>query len=109
MIEDLVAQIETRFAELGQQMTDPAVISDRERYAEVGRAYSQLESAANLAAQWRLAQDDASGAEELLSEGEDPELREMLIAARERIETLEEEIRLAMVEQDPNDAKNVIV
>jgi len=109
MIEDLVKQIETRFAELGQQMTDPAVISDRERYAAVGRAYSQLESAAKLAAEWRLAQDDASGAEELLSESEDSELREMLSVARERIETLEEEIRLAMVEQDPNDEKNVIV
>ena len=33
MIEDLVEQIETRFAELGEQMTDPEVISDRERYA----------------------------------------------------------------------------
>jgi peptide chain release factor 1 len=109
MIEDLVSQIETRFAELGVQMTDPAVIGNRERYAEVGRAYRQLESAANLATQWRLAQDDASGAEELLSESEDAELREMLSSARERIETLEEEIRLAMVEQDPNDEKNVIV
>ena len=36
MIEDLVKQIEARFAELGAQMTDPDVISDRERYAEVG-------------------------------------------------------------------------
>ena len=58
MIEDLVEQMETRFAELGAQLTDPEVISDRERYAEVGRAYSQLEPAAKLAAQWRRAQDD---------------------------------------------------
>jgi peptide chain release factor 1 len=110
MIEDLIEQIETRFAELGAQMTDPEVISDRERYAEVGRGYSQLEPAAKLAALWRRAQDDASGAEELLSEdGEDPEVREMLASARERIEELEEEIRVAMVERDPNDEKNVIV
>ncbi|HWX45840.1 MAG TPA: peptide chain release factor 1 [Solirubrobacteraceae bacterium] len=110
MIEDLVEQIEARFAELGEQLTDPAVIGNRERYAEVGRAYSQLEPAAKLAAEWRLAQDDAAGAEELLSEsGEDPELRELLNGARERIEDLEEEIRLAMVEHDPNDEKNVIV
>ena len=79
MIEDLVKQIETRFAELGEQMTDPEVISDRERYAEVGRAYSQLEPAAKLAAQWREAQDTAGGAEELLSEeGEDSEMRDEL-------------------------------
>ncbi len=110
MIEDLVEQIETRFAELGEQMTDPEVISDRERYAAVGRAYSQLEPAAKLAVQWRLAQDDAAGAEELLSEmGEDAEMREELAEARARIEQLEEEIRLAMIERDPNDEHNVIV
>jgi len=110
MIEDLVAQMESRFAELGSQLTDPEVISDRERYAQVGRAYSQLEPAAKLAVQWRHAQDDATGAEELLAEGgEDPEMREELSAARARIEELEEEIRLALVERDPNDDKNVIV
>ena len=110
MIEDLVKQIETRFAELGEQMTDAEVISDRERYAEVGRAYSQLEPAAKLAAQWREVQDTATGAEELLSEeGEDSELRDELSRARERIEELEEQIRMAMVERDPNDEKSVIV
>ncbi|HEY1456890.1 MAG TPA: peptide chain release factor 1 [Solirubrobacteraceae bacterium] len=110
MIEDLVEQIETRFKELGEQITDPEVIGDRERYAEVGRAYRQLEAAAELAAQWRLAQDDAAGAQELLAEvGEDPELRSELSGARERIERLEEELRLAMVQRDPNDEKNVIV
>ncbi|HEX3434116.1 MAG TPA: peptide chain release factor 1 [Solirubrobacteraceae bacterium] len=110
MIEDLVKQIETRFAELGEQMTDPEVISDRERYAEVGRAYRQLEPAAKLAAQWREAQSTADGAEELLAEeGEDSELRDELTRARERIEEVEEEIRMAMVERDPNDDKSVIV
>ena len=39
MIEDLVEQIETRFAELGEQMTDPEVISDRERYAAAGSSW----------------------------------------------------------------------
>jgi peptide chain release factor 1 len=110
MIEALVEQIETRFAELGEQMSDPEVIGDRERYAAAGRAYSQLEPAAKIAAEWRRAMDDAAGAEEMLSEdGEDPELREMLDGARERIEALEEEIRIAMIERDPNDEKNVIV
>jgi peptide chain release factor 1 len=110
MIEDLIEQIEARFAELGEQMTEPEVINDRERYAEVGRAYRQLQPAAELAEQWRRARDDAAGAEELLSEdGEDPEMREMLSSSRERIEELEEQIRFAMVERDPNDEKNVIV
>ena len=102
-------QIEARFADLERQVVDPEVIGDRQRYAEVGREYRRLQPAAELAAQWRRAVDDAAGARELLEEGEDPEVREMLAAAEARIEELEEEIRLAMVERDPNDDKNVIV
>jgi peptide chain release factor 1 len=110
MIEKLVEQIEGRFAELSEQMSDPEVISDRERYAEVGRAYSNLEPAAELAREWRTASSDAAGAREMLSEdGEDTEIRTMLEQAQERLEALDEEIRLAMVEPDPNDDKNVIV
>jgi peptide chain release factor 1 len=110
MIEKLVEQIEARFAELSRAMTDPEVIGDRRRYAEVGREYRQLEPAAKLAEEWRRSVDDAAGAQELLAEdGDDPELRELLASARERIAELEEEIRLAMVERDPGDDKNVIV
>ena len=91
-------------------MADPDVIGDRVRLAEAGRAYRDLEPAAKLAEQWRRAADDAAGAEELLEEGaDDPELRQMLETARRRMEELEEEIRLAMLERDPNDDKNVIV
>ena len=109
MIESLVEQIEARFTEAQAQMSDPEVISDRQRYADAGRAFNQLAPAAKLADQWRLAVNDAEGAEELLAEGEDPEMRAELNDARERIERLAEEIRLAMVERDPNDDKNVIV
>jgi len=50
------------------------------------------------------------GAQELLDEGgEDAEMREEVATARARLEELAEEIRLAMVEHDPNDDKNVIV
>ena len=109
MIESLVEQIESRFAELSRAMTDPEVIGDRQRYAEVGREYARLEGPAKLAEQWRRAADDAAGAQELLDEGEDPEVREMLATARRRLEELDEEIRLAMVERDPADDKDVIV
>ena len=110
LIEGLVEQVERRFAELSEQIVDPAVICDRSRYAEVGREYRRLEQAARLAAEWRRTRDDAAGAQELLAEGGDEaELREMLDAARARQEELEEELRLAMVERDPNDDKDVIV
>src|SRR5690242_9871638 len=110
MIEQLVEQIEARFADVQREMTDPEVISDRQRYADAGRQFRALEPAAKLAEEWRRATDDAAGAEELLAEdGDDAEVREMLGAARERLGELEEEIRIAMVERDPNDDKDVII
>ena len=110
MIEQLVDQIESRFAELSEQMSDPAVIGDRERYAEVGRAWRALASAHELALEHRQARSDAASARELLDEeGDDAGLRAELEAAEARLAELDEEIRLAMVERDPNDDKNVIV
>jgi peptide chain release factor 1 len=109
MIESLVEQIESRFSELEELMSDPAVIGDRSRYAEVGREYHELEPARKLVAEYRTLKDDFEGAKELLAEGEDAELRKVVEEAPGRLEELEEEIRLAMVERDPNDAKNVIV
>ena len=110
MIEQLVSQIESRFEELSRQMSDPAVIADRERYAQVGRDYRSLEHAHLLAREYRQAASDAAGARELLSEdGEDGELRALLESSDVRVHELDEEIRLAMVEPDPNDDKNVIV
>jgi peptide chain release factor 1 len=110
VIQQLVDQIESRFDELSRQMSDPEVIGDRKRYAEVGRQYRALEPAHELAVEYRRLVDDAEGARELIAEdGDDPELREMLRSSEERLGELEEEIRLAMVEPDPNDDKNVIV
>jgi len=110
VIERLVEQIEGRFAELERQMSDPEVIADRERYAAVGREYRDLEAASELAARWRQLRGDLEGAEEMLAEdGDDAELRELVAAAPGQLRELEDELRLAMVERDPNDSKNVII
>ncbi|MGZ4167546.1 MAG: peptide chain release factor 1 [Solirubrobacteraceae bacterium] len=110
MIDELVNQLETRFGELEGELADPAVIADRERFAAASRAYRELEPAAKLASEYRRAADAVEGARELLAEdGDDAELRALMESSRERMETLEDEIRLAMVERDPNDDKNVIV
>ncbi len=110
MIEQLATQILDRFDALEHDLADPAVIGDRERFTAASRAYRELEPAARLALEYRRAADDLAGARELLAEdGEDLELRELLDSSRARLGELEEEIRLATVERDPSDDKNVIV
>jgi peptide chain release factor 1 len=110
MIDQLVDQIEERFGQLQAELSDPVVIRDRARFTALSRSYREPEPAARLASEYRRVADDYAGARELLAkDGDDPELRELLESSRERLQSLEEEIRLAMVERDHNDDKNVIV
>jgi peptide chain release factor 1 len=76
----------------------------------VGREYRDLEPAHQLAREYVQLRDDLEGAKELLAEdGDDPELRGLVAEAPGRLEQLAERIRLATVERDPNDSKNVLL
>ena len=116
VIERLIEQIEQRYDELTEQLADPDVMADRSRYTELARSHRELSAAHALAEEYRRAESDAAGAEELL-EGADGgldaadrrEFQEELTTSRARMEQLAEQLRLEMVERDPNDAKNVIV
>jgi peptide chain release factor 1 len=116
MIERLIEQIEQRYQELTEQLADPEMIADRTRYTGVARSHRELEEAHKLAEEYRRAKSDAAGAEELLQGGngevdaaDRSELQQMVSTARARMQELEEDLRLAMLEKDPNDSKNVIV
>jgi peptide chain release factor 1 len=108
VIERLVEQVEERYRELEQQLADPETMADRSRYADVARSHRELGDAHELARQYRIAESNAAGAQELLDEGE-KEFQDELVSARAQMEEVAEKLRLAMVERDPNDAKNVIV
>jgi peptide chain release factor 1 len=108
VIERLVEQVEERYRELEQQLADPDVMSDRTRYADVARSHRELGQAHELAKQYRIAESNAAGAQELLDEGE-KEMQDELVSARAEMEDVAEKLRLAMVERDPADDKNVIV
>ncbi|MBJ7355408.1 MAG: peptide chain release factor 1 [Thermoleophilaceae bacterium] len=103
----LLEQIEQRFADVQAQMSDPEVINDRERYADVGREYRQLEPAHELVVEYRRAESDMEGAKDMIDE--DEEFAELYETSKARISELEEEIRMAMIDRDPNDDKDVII
>jgi peptide chain release factor 1 len=102
-IENLVAELERSYSEAQERMSDPAVFTDRAAAAQAGRRLKELEGPHKLAQEWRIAQEEASDVRA------DAELRELLPEIEQRLERLEEELKLALVERDPNDAKDVIV
>src|SRR5690242_7707660 len=111
-MEPLVQEIERRHAELEAELGDPTVLADQRRYAEVAREHKRLSGAADLARRWRELTAQEAEAAELSADG-DAEMRafaqEQISEARAALPGLEEELRLAMVERDPADDKDVIV
>src|SRR5438067_11146561 len=84
-------------------MSDPAVYNDHRRAAEIGRELKELEGAYKLTQEWRALRADLEDA------SNDGDLRELVPDLEERIAQLEEELKVALVEKDPADEKDVIV
>jgi peptide chain release factor 1 len=84
-------------------MSDPAVYNDHREAAEVGRRLKELEGPVKLAQQWREVRTDLEDAQG------DGDLRELVPELEQRLAALEEELKLALVQADPADRKDVIV
>lgn len=104
--------IERSFAEIERALGDPSLFDDPKRAVEVTREHKRLQHAAALAVRWRELHAQLLEAKELAGD-DDPEIREMAKAQRAEAEDalpgVEDELRLAMVEPDPDDHKDVIV
>jgi peptide chain release factor 1 len=102
-IDRLVEELERSHAEAQERMADPAVYNDHRQAAEAGRRLKELETPKKLADQWRQARADLDAARS------DPELGAMTAELEAEAERLQEELKLALVERDPADEKDVIV
>ena len=101
--EELIDELERSYSETQERMSDPAVYNDHREAAEVGRRLKELEGPHKLAQEWRSVRDDLDAARG------DGDLRELVPELEERLAGLEEELKLALVESDPADRKDVIV
>lgn len=113
MIRTRLEGVKARFDEVGQLITDPAVISDMDRYVKLNREYKQLEPVIEAFDSYRNLLSNIDSAREILAEEKDEELREMakeeLDLYQQQLIPLEEEIKMLLLPKDPEDAKHAIV
>jgi peptide chain release factor 1 len=101
--EELIDELERSYRETQERMSDPAVYNDHREAAEVGRREKELRGPYELAQKWRELRADLDAARG------DGDLREMIPELEEQLANLEDELKLALVESDPADRKDVIV
>ena len=109
---DQLKDVERRFEELTQRMSDPAMMQNLEELKKVGKERAKLESVVKLYREHRQLTEDLAGARELLL-GDDPDMREMakseLKELTPRLEALTAQLELSLLPRDPLDEKDVVL
>ena len=104
--------LEARYDQLSQDMADPAVMADQDRYQKAAKAAAEIAEVVDKYRQWKRLQSELEGTRSMLEES-DPEmvaLAEQEIAGlEERAARLEAEIKILMIPKDPDDEKGVVL
>ncbi len=108
---DKLAGIERRFEEIEKELAE--VGDDYKRAAELAKERSDLEPLVEKAKEYRRVLQQIDEARQMLTEGDDPELKELAKAELDELEPekerLEGEIKRMLLPKDPRDDRNVIM
>ncbi len=108
-LEDLVLRLE----EILNQLSEPDVASDAERFRKLMKEQSDLTPIVETYKEYKQNKQNIEESLMLLEEESDEEMRELakeeLNESKEKVEKLEEKLKILLLPKDPNDDKNVIV
>ncbi len=103
-----------RYAELNRRLYEPSVAADPEEYQKIMKEIKSIEEIVLTYREYKAAQQTEQDSLEILGDGStESELRELaqmeLDEAKEKLETLSEQLKILLLPKDPNDDRNVIV
>ena len=102
-----------RFEEIMGELNEPTVANDQERFRRLMKEQSDLTPVVETYREYKKCRQDVEDSLAMLEEESDAEMREMLketlSESKERVEELEQQLKILLLPKDPNDEKNVIV
>ena len=105
-------QIASRYEDLGQQLANPEVIGDQQRYQKLAKQHRDLEAVVDKFREYKQVMTGIEDARGMLHES-DAEIREMAAQELAELEArqpkVEEDLKLLLLPKDPNDEKNVVI
>lgn len=112
MIEKLSA-IKEKYEYLQEQLSDPSVVSDMNRFMKINKEYKGLEPIVEAHDKYKLLLDRIAECKEIIDNSADPEFVEMAKMDLEEMSAelppLEEEIKVLLIPKDPEDEKDVTI
>ncbi|EGY76643.1 peptide chain release factor 1 [Peptoniphilus indolicus] len=112
MYENLEA-FEEKFKSLEQDLMDVNIISDSKKYQKTAIEHAEIEPIVNKYREYKTLVKTIKDNKDMLRDNIEDELRDLvkeeLKDAEDKLEGVEEELRILLIPKDPNDNKNVIM
>lgn len=110
---DKILQIEKKYKELGETLSDPAVIQDYNRFRDLSKQRKSMEETVELYYEWKKATDAIDEAKEMLHSESDDEMKALIKAEIEeneaKIPEYEERMKILLLPRDPMDDKDIML
>jgi peptide chain release factor 1 len=112
-IIEKLKKIKDHFENINQQLSDPDVLSDRDKVVNLSKERSDLIEIVDAYEKYNEVIKNIDGNKEIISSGNDKELTELAESELEDLEykkeKLEDEIKYLLLPKDPNDNKDIIM
>lgn len=106
-------KVRERYEEVTRLLSDPAVLSNQQRFRELSKEHSALTPLIKVYETYRKVKKDLEGLREITESSSDAEMRQMAYAevdgVKAQLGQIEEELKTLLIPRDPNDSRNVIV
>ena len=110
---DRLDDILIHYEELMLELNSPSVAEDQNRFRKLMKEQADLLPLVEAYKQYKQAKQDVEDSLTLLEEENDEDMRELakeeLSSAKDRIEDLENQLKILLLPKDPNDDKNIIL
>ena len=111
--KERLEEMELKYKELNQQLSDPEIISNQSEYQKLLKQHAKIKKIVDNYNEYKEVVKGIEDARALLESEEDDDIRELaeleLAELEPDKERLEKELPVLLLPQDPNDEKNVIV
>ena len=110
---DKIIQIEKKYIELGETLSDPAVIQDYNKFRDLSKQRKSMEETVELYYAWKKATDVIEEAKQMIFEEKDEEMKSFLKMEMEeneaKIPEYEERMKVLLLPRDPMDDKDIML
>lgn len=108
---DKLIKAEERYIQIEASLADPETIANQDEFTKAMKEYKNLTPVIEKYREYQKTKSDLDGARALMEEG--GELYDMALEeykeCKEKLEVIEQELKILLIPKDPNDDKNVIV